>query len=141
MSWLLDTCVISELARPIPDAAVVEWIEARLEEDLFLSVLTLGELEKGIAKLPPSARRTELEGWVRVDLARRFDGRLLPITAEVAARWGSIAGSAEAHGNPLPVIDGLIAATGLHHDLVVVTRNTEDLQRCQARCLNPWRPD
>ena len=139
MSWLLDTCVISELPRPTPNAAVIEWIEGRPEEDLFLSVLTLGELEKGIAKLPPSSRRADLENWVHEDLTRRFDGRLLPIGNEVAARWGSMAGIAEAQGNPLPVIDCLIAATGLHHDLIVVTRNIDDLERCGARCVNPWR--
>lgn len=129
------------MARPKPNAAIIEWVRGRPEEDLFLSVLTLGELEKGIAKLASSSRRAELETWVRLDLTRRFDGRLLPIGPEVAARWGSMAGIAEAQGNPLPVIDGLIAATGLHHDLVVVTRNVDDLERCGARCLNPWRAE
>ena len=138
MSWLLDTCVISELIRPKPLASVMGWLRARDENELFLSVITIGELEKGIAKLSGSAKRTSLQHWVRHDLAERFRNRLLVIDSDVAARWGSIAGAAEALGQPLPVIDSLIAATGLQHDLTVVTHNTADLERCGARCFNPW---
>ena len=137
MSWLLDTCVISELARPRPMASVVSWVRACDEQALFLSVITIGELEKGIAKLPSSARRTTLEQWVRRELADRFRDRLLAIDRNVAARWGALAGLSEARGQPLPVIDSLIAATSLQHDLTVVTRNTDDLERCGAHCFNP----
>lgn len=138
MSWLLDTCVISELVRPRPKASVVAWIEQCDEDDLFLSVITIGELEKGIAKLPESAKRIRLENWVRRELADRFRDRLLSIDAGIAARWGATAGEAEARGEPLPVIDSLIAATSLQHDLTIVTRNTHDMKRCGARCVNPW---
>ena len=138
MSWLLDTCVLSELVRPRPKASVVRWVRERDEEELFLSVITIGELEKGIAKLPNSTKRATLEQWVRRDLAGRFHGRLLAIDAGVAARWGAIVGASETRGQPLPVIDALIAATSLQHDLTVVTRNTDDLERCGALCLNPW---
>ncbi len=138
MSWLLDTCVISELIRPRPKASVVSWIRERNEDELFLSVITVGELEKGIAKLPDSAKRAKLEQWVRRELADRFRDRLLVIDSSVAARWGGIVGASEARGQPLPVIDSLIAATGLQHDLTVVTRNTDDLERCGAHCFNPW---
>jgi toxin FitB len=115
------------------------WIEGRPEDDLYLSVLTFGELEKGIAKLAPSSRRTDLETWVRNDLNRRFADRILPIDAEVATRWGSIAGASEANGRPLPVIDGLIAASSMHHGMIVATRNVEDFERCGARCTDPWQ--
>ena len=138
MSWLLDTCVISELVKPRPRASVVGWIQARDENALFLSVITIGELEKGIARLPDSAKRTKLERWVRRELAERFRGRLLTIDANVAARWGAMIGTAEVRGQPLPVIDSLLAATCLQHDMTIVTRNTEDLVRCGARCFNPW---
>lgn len=138
MSWLLDTCVISELVRPEPASSVVAWIEGCDEESLYLSAITVGELEKGIAKLPESAKKAKLESWVRRDLAERFRNRILSIDEAVAARWGALSGASEAKGQPLPVIDSLIAATGLHHDLTVVTRNTEDLERCGARCFNPW---
>ena len=139
MAYLLDTCVLSELAKPRPDASVVRWLEAADETALYLSVLTLGELEKGIARLAPSARRRKIEQWVRQELATRFQGRVLAVDAKVAERWGTLSGAAEARGEPLPVIDALIAATGDVHGLEVVTRNTADLARCGARCVNPWR--
>lgn len=139
MSWLLDTCVISELAKPRPAASVVAWIRGCAEDQLFISVITLGELEKGIAKLPGSARRKALESWVRSDVAERFRGRVLAVDADVASRWGTLSGASEVRGRPLPVLDCLIAATSLQHGLTVVTRNTDDLERCGARCLNPWQ--
>ena len=138
MNWLLDTCVVSELIKPRPKASVVQWVGAQDEESLFLSVITLGEIEKGIARLREPAKRSSLERWVRSELADRFRGRLLPVDSSIAARWGAIAGAAEINGQPLPVIDCLIAATSLQHDLTVVTRNVEDFARCGARCLNPW---
>ena len=138
MSWLLDTCVVSELVRPRPKASVVSWVSERDEGELFLSVLTIGELEKGIARLPSSAKRTALEQWVRRDLSDRFRDRLLAIDAGVAVRWGAMSGASEARGQPLPVIDSLIAATSVQHDLTVVTRNTADFERCGARCFDPW---
>ena len=138
MNWLLDTCVISELVRPRPNASVLRWLRESDEDELFLSVITIGELEKGIAKLPDADKRLTLEQWVRRELAERFRDRLLVIDSGVAARWGAMVGESEARGQPLPVIDSLIAATSLIHDLIVVTRNTDDLERCGARCVNPW---
>jgi len=139
VSFLLDTCVISELVRPRPQPSVVSWIEAADEQSLFLSVLTLGELEKGIARSTDLRRRAKLTAWVRRHLTDRFRGRLVSVDAAVATRWGMLAGESEARGKPLSVIDSLLAATSLEHRLVVVTRNTADLERCGARCLNPWR--
>ena len=138
MSFLLDTSVISELVKLAPDEHVIEWLNRTDEASLYLSVLTIGEIEKGIAKLPASSRREKLETWVRRDLAGRFRERLLAIDGTVAATWGRLAGEAEARGEPLPVIDGLIAATSLAHDLTVATRNIGDFERCGARCFNPW---
>jgi predicted nucleic acid-binding protein len=138
VSWLLDTCVVSELVRPRPKASVVSWVRERDEDELFLSVITIGELKKGIAKLPESPKRVTLEQWVRRELAEWFRGRLLAIDSGVVARWGAIVGASEARGQPLAVIDSLIAATSLQHDLTVVTRNTDDLERCGTRCFNPW---
>jgi len=138
VSFLLDTSVISELVKPAPDNHVVEWMKRAEETSRYLSVLTIGELEKGIARLPVSSRRTRLETWVRSDLADRFRERLLAIDGTIAATWGKLAGEAETRGEPLPVIDGLIAATGLAHDLTIATRNVEDFNRWGARCFNPW---
>ena len=138
MSWLLDTCVVSELVRPRPKASVINWVLERDEDELFLSVITIGELEKGIGRLPDSPKRVALEQWVRRELADRFRDRLLAVDTGVAARWGALVGASEARGQPLPVIDSLIAATSLQHDFTIVTRNTDDLERCGARCFNPW---
>jgi len=138
VSFLLDTSVISELVKKNPRAQVVNWIDGQEESGLFLSVLTIGELEKGIAKLLASARKAKLLSWVRRDLAGRFGGRLLPIDARVAVRWGAIAGESERRGRPLPVIDSLLAATALVNDLQIVTRNVSDFERCGVACVNLW---
>ena len=138
MSFLLDTAVVSELVRKSPSAAVLKWIDGQDEATLHLSVLTIGELEKGVARLPASVRRSRLQSWVRRDLAERFGGRLLPIDTRTAARWGAIAGESEKRGTPLPVIDCLIAATALVHGLAVATRNVGDFERCGVTCVNPW---
>lgn len=139
MNYLLDTCVLSELVRPQPDAGVVDWVELQDEESLCISVLTLGELHKGVAKLPDSRKRRRLARWLETDLRKRFEGRILPVGEEVAAIWGGIQGRAEARGETLPVVDSLLAATALTHDLSIVTRNTSDIERSGAQVLNPWR--
>jgi predicted nucleic acid-binding protein len=138
VSFLLDTSVISELVRPAPSEAVLSWLSAVDEDRLYLSVLTIGEIEKGIEKLPPSRRRTSLRKWAREELTGRFEGRLLSIGPAVAQRWGQVTGASEKHGKPLPVIDSLIAATASAHGLVVATRNVADFERCQVECVNPW---
>ena len=139
MSFLLDTSVVSELVRKVPHEGVVGWLGRQDEEALYLSVLTLGELEKGISKLKASARRDRLRTWVSRDLAARFADRFLPIDVRVAARWGALTGDSEKRGKPLPVIDSLIAATALEHGLTVVTRNVADFERCGAACIDPWQ--
>ena len=138
MKYLLDTCVVSELIRPSPQATVVEWINSQVEERLFMSVLTLGELRKGIDRLPENAKRMRLENWLDHDLRLRFAGRWLPIDEEIAERWGLITAAGINQGSPLPVIDGLIAATALTHGMTVVTRNTKDIQATGAPIMNPW---
>ena len=138
MSYLLDTCVISELVKKSPRRQVVDWVDAQEESTLYVSALTIGELEKGIVKLPASARKTRLATWVRRDLTARSSGRVLPIDTRIASHWGTITGESERRGLPLPVVDSLIAATALVNDLQVVTRNTEDFARCGVVCINPW---
>jgi len=138
VSFLLDTSVVSELVKPSPHGPVLKWIGDQDEVSLHLSVVTIGELEKWIARLPASTRRTRLQSWVRRDLVERFGERLLPIDIRTATRWGALAGESEKRGKPLPVIDSLIAATAIVHGLTVVTRNLEDFERCGAACINPW---
>ncbi len=138
MKWLLDTCVVSELVRPKPDPAVVAWVRNQQEEHLFLSVLTLGELRKGIQRLPDSHKRVRLENWLDRDLKLRFAGRWLTVDEEVAERWGLVTADAVRRGVGVPVLDGLIAATALVHGMTVVTRNTTDIRSTGVLFLNPW---
>jgi len=138
LKYLLDTCVISELIKPQPNKNVIEWIQQQDEENLYLSVLTLGEIEKGIEKSSNEARKRKLQLWVNEDLTQRFAGRILPIDKAVAVKWGIIQGVAELKGKTMPAIDGLIAVSGLVYDCIVVTRNTADMQQSTAELFNPW---
>ena len=135
--YLLDTNVLSELVRPRPETRVVEWIEAADEAMLYLSVLTLGEIRKGVAAVSHGKRRTRLETWLEVDLPARFAGRIVPIDVHIADRWGVIAAEAKRKGETLSVIDGLLAATALHRNLTVVSRNVAHFPIAQV--FNPWR--
>jgi len=138
MRYLLDTCVISELAKPEPNEKVVSWVTQNDEENFYLSTLTFGELHKGISRLSPSKRKENLLQWVEHDLKDRFKTRIIDITLKVAKQWGETQGISESQGRPMPAIDGLIAATGLTHDLTVVTRNIADMQQSGVSLLNPW---
>ena len=136
--FLLDTNVISELVKPRPEANVTAWIERTDESLLYLSVLTLGEIRRGIAALPQSRRRATLEAWLDKDLRSRFEDRILDIDQEVADRWGVLTASARKSGIVLPVIDGLLAATALEHNLTMVTRDTGQIPSLGVAVFNPW---
>jgi toxin FitB len=136
--FLLDTNCISEIVRSHPEPRVWEWMRVADESLLYLSVLTLGEIRKGIAGLPQSKCRTELENWLELELQARFSGRILPIDASIADRWGLIAAEAKRKGKPLSAIDGLLAATALHHNLTIVSRNVGDFAITHVPTLNPW---
>ena len=138
MKYLLDTCVISELIRPQPDQNVVSWMHKQNENDLYLSVLTFGEIEKGIKKASNFTRKKNLQLWLENDLKKRFEGRVIPIDINVSIKWGAIQGAAELMGKPMPAIDGLIAVSGLTHNCVVVTRNTSDMLQSSVELFNPW---
>jgi predicted nucleic acid-binding protein len=136
--FLLDTNCVSELVRTQPEPLVLEWMDSAQESLLYLSVLTLGEIRKGIAGLPQSRRRTRLEIWLEVELRARFSGRILSIDEAVADRWGLLASEAKRMGRSLSSIDGLLAATALHHNLTIVSRNVNDFASTPAPILNPW---
>ncbi len=135
--FLLDTNVASEMVKPKPDLAVTQWFAAADESLLYFSVITLGEIREGISSRPDPTRRAQLESWFNA-LVTRFSGRILPIDFAIADRWGHIAGTCKAKGITLPVIDGLLAATALHYDLTLVTRNVKDVQGAGVDILNPW---
>lgn len=136
--YLLDTNVISELTKLRPESKVVTWFQATSEELLYLSVLAIGEIRKGIDSLPRSNKRALLESWLANDLVLRFAGRILVVNLDIAERWGLICAKAKIAGTSLAVIDGLMAATALHHNLTLVTRNTKDVQVAGINTLNPW---
>jgi predicted nucleic acid-binding protein len=138
VNYLLDTCVISELVKPAADEKVTSWISNGLEETIHLSVITIGEIQKGITKLPASAKKHQLQNWLDNDLALRFENRIVPIDQKVARMWGQILAQAEEKGRQIPAIDGLIAATGLVYDMTVVTRNVSDMQVNGLSLFNPW---
>ena len=137
--YLLDTNVISEMVKLRPEAKVVSWVQTTSEELLYLSVLTIGEIRKGIDSLPRSNKRGLLESWLANDLVLRFAGRILQVNLDIAERWGLISARSKIAGTPLAVIDGLMAATALHHNLTFVTRNTKDVRVAGISMLNPWQ--
>jgi toxin FitB len=138
-AYLLDTNCISELVRAEPDPGVMTWLEAADEALLYLSVLTMGEIRKGIAALSQGKRRTRLETWLEVELRARFAGRILSVDAAVADRWGLLAAGARSEGKSLSTIDGLLAATALQHNLTIVSRNVSDFANVRIQVLNPWQ--
>ena len=138
MKYLLDTCVISELINQYRNEKVLAWINNKDEDSLFISVLTLGEIRKGIAKLPDSKKKRILTDWVETDLKQRFKERTLDITEDIAGCWGNILGESEKKGRKLPVIDTLIAATAITENLTVATRNIKDIKDSGCKLVNPW---
>ncbi len=138
MSYLIDTHVLSELRRKVPNPSVVNWFSNRPATTLYLSVLTLGELRKGIETLTDTSRRLALLDWLEADLPQFFIGRILPVDLAVADRWGRLVAQV---GRPLPAIDSLLAATALQHGLHLVTRNQRDFELPGLEVINPWHTD
>jgi len=138
-AYLLDTNCISEFVRAEPDPGVMTWLEAADEALLYLSVLTMGEIRKGIAGLSQGKRRTRLETWLEVELRARFASRILSVDAAVADRWGLLAAGARSEGKSLSTIDGLLAATALQHNLTIVSRNVSVFANVRVQVLNPWQ--
>ena len=136
MSYLLDTNVVSELVRPKPDPDVLAWFDRTPDNVLHLSVLSLGEIRKGVENLDASPRREKLRVWLEQELTDWFGDRLLPVDRGVADRWGIMLSLA---GRPAPTIDSLLAATALHHNLRMVTRNVDDFRFAGLEVINPWK--
>ncbi|MDR3674860.1 MAG: type II toxin-antitoxin system VapC family toxin [Acidobacteriota bacterium] len=137
MRVLLDTCVLSELRHPKGHDGVRQAVDALNEEDLFVSVITIGEILKGISLLRESPKKRTLATWVET-LERDYADRLLPINLEICRLWGELAATAQKAGRVVPATDGLIAATALRHGLRVMTRNTADFEPTGVLIINPW---
>jgi predicted nucleic acid-binding protein len=137
-NFLLDTNIPSEIIRTLPDPRVDGWILAQDAATLFLSVVTIGELRKGLTILPESKRRSQLEEWLQDDLVPLFAGRILPVTQSIADRWGVLSGQRQIAGRPLSMADGILAATALEHGLTLATRNVRDYLDLGLTIYNPW---
>ena len=138
MNYLLDTCVLSEFTRRQPDARVIAWLDAMDEEQLFISAVTIGEVQRGIQRLPESRRKTELAVWMNNGLMARFAGRIVSMDAATMYLWGSLVARREAAEQPIGVMDSLILASAVQHNLIIVTRNTADFTPSGAQVINPW---
>jgi len=140
MTYLLDTCIISKLRKisKSKDKILQEWVVKHAEEQYFLSVLTIGEIEQGISKLKDDKQKRILEDWLN-EVLFRFESRILPIDSRVAAKWGALSGASLKRGSPQPVIDCLIASTAIVHDLALVTENIKDFAQIdELKIFNPW---
>lgn len=138
MNYLLDTCVISELVKPTPNENVINWLSHTPTERLYLSVITIGEVHKGITKLPESKKKNRLTNWLST-LQEDYQSRIYPINLTVAENWGNIQGKADNNGTPLASVDSLIAAVAYTFNLIIVTRNENDFAASNVTILNPWK--
>jgi len=136
---LLDTCTLSELRQPKPDAGVARAIQALDSDDLFVSAITIGEIVKGVALLPDGQKKRLLQTWLQT-LERHYGDRILPIDLEICRMWGDLTAAAQKTGHTIPASDGLIAATARRHGLYIMTRNTADFEASGVPLLNPWGP-
>lgn len=138
MKYLLDTCVLSEFTRQKPDGNVIHWMNSINEDDLCLSVITVGEIQRGIGKLPDSHRKTGLVTWLNDQMLPRFENRLIALDLAAMQIWGTLTATLESNGQPMGVMDSLIAACALSQNLILVTRNTRDFSRTNLQLINPW---
>lgn len=138
MRFLLDTCVVSEFISRQPSASVVQWLDDVDEELLHLSVITIGEINRGIHRLPASRRKRDLRQWLDAGLLTRFHNRILTVDTPIMLVWGELVADLESRGRSQPVMDSMIAATAIHHDLTLVTRNETDFADTGVAILNPW---
>ena len=141
MKVLLDTCVISELVSKQPTPKVVGFVDSLDPEDVYLSVITIGEIAKGIEMLPKSRRKRDLHTWLKEDLLVRFEGNILPLDTDVLLEWGALTARLESAGKTMPAMDSLIAASALSKKMMLVTRNVSDFEDAAVEIVNPWKQD
>ncbi|MCL1466599.1 type II toxin-antitoxin system VapC family toxin [Argonema galeatum] len=138
MTYLLDTCLISELVAKYPNQKVLDWLDAQVPETLYISIITIGEIAKGISKITASKRKESLTKWLNESLPSRFQDRILAIDFSTMVLWGNLVGQLEQNGRPLPAMDSLIAAIAIHNSLSLVTRNEKDFAGTGVVIINPW---
>lgn len=138
MRYLLDTNIVSEFTKSQPDSALIGWFLRHQNDELFLSVVTIGEIQQGIARLPASQRQRDLDSWLNQSLLMAYADRILPIDTAVAMQWGTLAARLMGIGKKTSVLDGLIAATAVLHSLTLATRNIADFINTGLPLVNPW---
>ena len=138
MNYLLDTNVLSEPLRPRPDSAVLDWLEHTDEDRLFISVIQIAELSRGVALLPEGRKQDRLKAWLQGDLQDRFEGRLIDIDHQSASLWGELMAKAQKEGWGLSPLDAFLAAIAITHAFILVSRNEKDFVRTGVTLLNPW---
>ena len=137
MKYLLDTCVLSEFVKPAPNIAVLAWVDSRTDNDLYVAAMTLAELQRDVAKLPVSQRKSKLSVWLD-HLKESFGDRVLPFTGDTASYWGEMCAKVEAVGKTMAAFDSIIAVTAVEHGLALVTRNVHDFMAAPLVLVNPW---
>lgn len=137
-SWLLDTNILSELRKPKPSEKVVSFIKTKSLDSLFVSAVTFAEIRFGIEMVAEPVRRAELTDWLAHRVRPMFEGRILPVSEDIMLKWRLLVEEGRKVGPTFSQPDLIIAATGLHHNLTIVTRDTEDYRRTGVRLLNPW---
>ncbi len=138
MKYILDTCVISELIKPCPSSSVVSWVNSHQEENLYLTSITIGEIQRGIFKLTKSKKRTNLHNWLENELIVRFDRRILGFGLFESKIWGKIQAQTEKNGTKIPILDGFMASIAIVNNMGIATRNIDDMEVSGATLLNPW---
>lgn len=138
LNYLLDTCLISEFVKPRPEQRVQDWLNGLDSRRAYLSVVTLGEIQRGISEKPASNRRTELEMWLNEALVVQFEDRILSLDQETFKTWGQMVALLKRQGKPMSVMDSLIAATAIRHKMVLATRNVLDFEHVGLSIFNPW---
>lgn len=138
MTILLDTNVLSEVTKPLPNAGVLKWLAGLDEDRIFISVISLAEIRRGIALMDPGRKREALADWLARDLTERFNQRILHVDEQVALAWGDLMGLAKRRGRSLSTLDALIAATGIAHGMTIATRNIKDFDSLGFELFNPW---
>ncbi len=138
MNYLLYTCVISELASQSPNSNVVSWIDGLGDDNVFISVITIGEIKRGIQRLPIAGRRRKLEDWLE-NLLVRFNDTIVAVDTDVVLSWGEMIAVLDKKGRPMTALDSLIAASARYHHLVLATRNTIDFKHSGIQLFNPWQ--
>ena len=140
MKYLVDTCVLSELRKRKPDPKVLRWLKSNFKDNLFyISAITVGELKRGIEHLDDSdPRKTKLNAWLDSEILDQYRESIVPYDLEAAMKWGGVMGAAGRSGKTRPELDAQIAASALVHDMVVVTRNVDDMAYTGVRVVNPF---